>query len=212
MGARARSSPITAVWAVLKLVTDRRAGEENLTPPIRQLARALAPYSPQPPLPGWLSRGEACWDFPTFLRGCDPGAGTIQAACSLMSVYKVGKKLREAPLVEASPQTGEVCGAQLLETAPGRTPLLKQEGGVSAEELMFMRIRQEVSVLFPNPRPQVASWYCCTWRRRPSCPWGALTQEYLLFPKHLRDPQNIPGQPNHEARSVRLIRNASCTK
>lgn len=85
-----------------------------------------------------------------------------------MSVYKVGKKLPEAPLVDASPQTGEIYGASLLETAPPPAP--KQEGGMSAEELLFTRIRQEVNILFPNPRPQVASWYCCTWRRRPSCP------------------------------------------
>lgn len=39
-----------------------------------------------------------------------------------MSVYKVGKKLPEAPLVDASPQTGEIYGASLLETAPPPRP------------------------------------------------------------------------------------------
>lgn len=128
--ARARSSPITAVWAELKLVTDRRAGDENLTPPIRLSARAFAPYFPQPPLPRWFLRGKACGNFPTFLRGCNPEAGTIQAACSPVSVCKVGKKLPEAPLFEASPQTGEVYGAPLWETDPGPDSLRLCRGAV----------------------------------------------------------------------------------
>lgn len=72
-------------------------------------------------------------------------------------------------MVEASPQTGEVYGAPRLETAPGGTPHpLKQEGDVSAEQLLFKGIKQQVSVLFPNPRLQVAFWYCCAWMEKAS--------------------------------------------
>lgn len=42
---RGSSSPISALWAELKRGTDRL---EDLTPPIRHPARALAPYSPTP--------------------------------------------------------------------------------------------------------------------------------------------------------------------
>lgn len=84
------------------------------------------PLLPTPVSPGGFQEGRPAQTSLLFCAGAIPELAPFKPRVHPVSVCKVGKKLPEAPLVEASPQTGEVYGAPIWETARGwREPSLQ---------------------------------------------------------------------------------------